>query len=325
MRRREFINLLGGVVATWPVAVQAQQRRIGVLVGTSENDPAGQSWAKAFRRQLEELGWNDESKLQIMFRFEGGGGERLQSSASDLVRLSPAVVVVGGQLALDAMRRATETVPIVFVQVSDPVGQGIVASMAHPGGNMTGFTSLEFSTGGKYPELLKEVAPKVDNITVLMDPQNASNAGHFRTMQGTAGSIGVQLSQVSVVDFAETERMIDVFARNVNGGLIVLTSPYTNAHRVAIVALAARYRLPAVYTYRYFVSDGGLMSYGADANDLWRRAALYVDRILKGAKPSDLPVETPTKFELAINLRTAKALGLVIPPSLLATADEVIE
>jgi putative ABC transport system substrate-binding protein len=327
VRRREFITLLGGA-ATWPLAARAQQgqrmRRIGVLLGLDESDADARSWVTAFRQRLDALGWTDGHNARIDYRFAGADAGRIRAHATELVGLTPDVIFISSQPAFDAAREATRTIPIVFVQISDPVVSGFVASLARPGGNITGFTSGEFERGEKWLELLKEIAPRVAQVTVVLDLENATNVGQFRAIEGVAPSFGVQLTKAGVHDAAEIERALEVFARKSNAGLIVLANPVTMGQRELITSLAVQHRVPSVYPYRHYVTSGGLASYGPDVADLYRSAAGYVDRILKGENPADLPVQAPTKYELVINLKTAKALGLDVPPTLLARADEVI-
>jgi ABC-type uncharacterized transport system substrate-binding protein len=328
MERREFITLLGGAAVAWPVAARAQQgepmRRIGVLMSLGADDAEGQARLAAFSQALKQLGWSEGRNLRIDTRWTTA--DDIRKHAAELVALAPDVLVAGGGTATVApLLQATRTVPIVFTVVIDPVGAGFVASLAHPGGNATGFTVYEYSMSGKWLELLKEIAPRVTRVAVLRDPAIASGIGQFGAVQIVAPSLGVELSPVDVRDAGEIERAVAAFASGLNGGLIVTASPLTTAHRNLIVTLAARHKLPAVYPTRYYVAAGGLISYGPDLLDQYRRAASYVDRILKGEKPADLAVQAPTKFELLVNLKTAKALGLVMPPAVLGRADEIIE
>jgi putative ABC transport system substrate-binding protein len=327
MRRREFISLVGGVAA-WPLMARAQpgepMRRIGVLLNVAADDPESPARLTAFAQGLQELGWNDGRNVRIDFRWGGADVERIRKYAAELVALAPDVIVCSGSPTVAALEQATSTVPIVFVQVPDPVSSGHVESLARPGGNATGFATFEYGFGGKWLELLKEISPRVTRAAVLRDVALAAGSGQFGAIQSVAPSLGVELSPVGVRDASEIERAVTAFARGSNGGLIVTGSSLTLFHRDLIVALAARYKLPAVYPYRYFATDGGLLSYGPNTVDPFRRAAGYVDRILKGEKPADLPVQAPTKYELVINLKTAKALGLTIPQTLLARADELI-
>jgi putative ABC transport system substrate-binding protein len=328
MRRREFITLLGGAVATWPLAARAQQgermRRIGVLTYFAADDAEGQARHAAFTQALGELGWSEGRNLRIDARWASAGD--VQRHAAELVAAAPDVLVAAsGTATVAPLLQATRTIPIVFVVVIDPVGAGFVASLARPGGNATGFTVYEYSMSGKWLELLKEIAPSVTRAAVLRDPAVASGIGQFGAVQIVAPALGVQLTPVDVRDAGEIERAVATFARGSNGGVIVTAGALATTHRELIATVAARHKLPAVFPNRYYVSGGALISYGPDLIDQFRRAAGYVDRILKGEKPSDLPVQAPTKYELVVNLKTAKALGLELPPSVLARADEVIE
>ena len=329
MRRREFAAGVAGSAAAWPLAARAQRgermRRIGVLLGISESDPEGQKYVSAFRQGLQELGWAHGRNVQIEYRWSGADPDRIRTYAAELVRLKPDVIFANSSLIVAPLQRETRTIPIVFTQINDPVESGFVASMARPGGNITGFTPFEFSATAKWLEMLKEIAPGVKRVAVILNPVQAPQVGMLRAIEAVAPSLGLSLTAAGADGAAEIERAISAFAREPNGGLIVLPNPITIGHRKLIIDLAARHRLPAVYAYRYFVADGGLMSYGVNMADLFRRAAAYVDLILKGAKPADLPVQAPTKYELAINLKTAKALGPTVPPMLLVRADEVIE
>jgi ABC-type uncharacterized transport system substrate-binding protein len=327
--RREFITLVGGAAAAWPIAARAQQgermRRIGVLMSLTADDPEGQVRLTAFLQGLQQLGWTDGRNVRIDTRWGAGDADRSRGYAAELVALAPDIILASGTSTMGPLLRATRTVPIVFTQVTDPVGAGFVDSLARPGGNATGFTLSEYGISGKWLELLKEIAPRVTRAAVLRDPDMAAGSGQLGAIQSVAPSFGVELSPVNVRDAPEIERAVAAFARGSNGGLIVSASGLAIVHRDLIITLAARHRLPAVYFARYFVTGGGLISYGSDNIDPHRRAAGYVDRILKGEKPADLPVQAPTKYELVINLKTAKALGLEVPPSLLARADGVIE
>ncbi len=329
MKRREFITLLGGAVAAWPVVARAQQpervRRIGILLNASSDDPQYQAWVGAFLQALVLLGWTIGRNVRIDTRWAGANAAEIRRHAAELVALAPDVILAHGAGPVAALLQATRTVPIVFVAVIDPVGGGFVDSLARPGGNTTGFTLFEYGISGKWLELLKEIAPRVTRAAVLRNPAIASGTGQLGAIQAVAPSFGVELSPVNVRDAGEIERAVAAFARSPNGGLIVPASAAAQLHLDLIITLAARHKLPAVYADRIYVTGGGLISYGPDRIDQYRRAAGYVDRILKGEKPADLPVQTPTKYELVINLKTAKSLGLDVPSSLLARADEVIE
>jgi putative ABC transport system substrate-binding protein len=328
MRRRDFITLLGGTAA-WPLVARAQQdgqiRRIGVLMNVTADDPEAPVRLAAFLHGMQQLGWVDGRNMRIYTRWGADNASRSRQHAAELVALAPNVILCSGSPAVGELLQATRTVPIVFVVVVDPVGSGFVESLARPGGNATGFPLFEYGISGKWLELLKDIAPRTTRAAVFRDPALASGGGQLGAIQSVAPSFGVELSPVNVRDPAEIERAITAFAREPNGGMIVTGSALATTHRDLIIALAARHRLPAVYSQRYYVIGGGLISYGADTIDPFRRAAAYVDRILKGEKPSDLPVQAPTKYELALNLKTAKALGLEVPTTLLARADEVIE
>ena len=330
MRRRDFIRGLGGAAATWPLAVRAQQdervRRIGVLVASPADDAESQARVAAFKEGLAQLGWTEGRNVRIDTRWATTNADDLRKHAAELAASTPDVLVgASGTTTVAALLQATRTVPIVFAIVVDPVGAGFVASLARPGGNATGFTMFEYGMSGKWLELLKQIAPGVTRAAVLRDPAIASGIGQFGAIQAVAPSLRVELSPVDVRDAPEIERAVTAFAGIENGGLVVTASPSGTVHRELIIALAARHKLPAVYWQRFYLASGGLMSYGPDLLDQYRRAAGYVDRILKGEKPADLPVQAPTKYELVINLKTAKALGLTVPATLLARADEVIE
>ena len=328
MKRRDFITLLGSAAAAWPLAARAQQgeriRRIGVLQAISESDPEAHLRKAAFVGGLQKLGWTEGTHVTIDYRWAGADADRIRLYATEITGMRPDVIWTSGALPLLPLKRATRTIPIVFTQVYDPVGSGFVASLTRPGGNITGFTLGEFSMGGKMLEVLKEVVPQVSRVAVILNLQ-PPHVAMWRAVEAMAQSFGVSLTATDVQDPAEIERAIEAFAREPNGGLIVLPGPITVNHREVIIALAARHRLPAAYPFRFFVTSGGLVSYGADPFDQSRQAAAYVDRILKGEKPEDLPIQQPTKFEFVINLKTAKALGVTIPQTLLARADEVIE
>jgi len=327
VRRRQFITLLGGVAAVWPLAARAQQperaRRIGVLMNLAADDPEALSRITAFVQGLQQLGWTEGRNMRIDTRWGAGDTARFHRYAEELLALVPDVVLASGTPAIQALQQATRTVPIVFASVGDPVGMGLVASLARPGGNVTGFTPMEFGFSAKWLELLKEIAPRVTRVAVLRDL--TIGPAQLSAIQAVAPSFGVELSAVGVRDAGEIERIVAAFARSSNAGLIVTASTSAAVHRDLIITLAARHRLPAVYAFRYFVNRGGLISYGANTIDIYRHAAGYVDRILKGEKPGDLPVQQPTNYELVINLKTAKALGIEMPASVLARADEVIE
>ncbi len=327
MKRREFITLIGGAAAAWPLAARAQQgdrmRRIAVLMNVDNADQRI-NYA-AFLQVLQQLGWTDGRNVRIDTRWAGGHASEIRNYAAEMVALTPDVIVATGTAALPSILQATRTVPIVFVNVADPVGAGFIDSMARPGGNATGFVQFEYTLSGKWLELLKQIAPGVTRAAVLRDPAIASGIGQFAVIQAVAPSAGVEVSAINVRDAGEIERAVTAFARTPNGGLILTTSALSVTHRELIIALAAQYKLPAVYYRRYFVTSGGLISYGYDIVQQYRGVAGYVDRILKGEKPADLPVQAPNKYELTINLKTAKALGLTIPQAVLARADEVIE
>jgi putative ABC transport system substrate-binding protein len=326
MKRRQFITLLGAAAA-WPFGAGAQQseqiKRIGVLMNTAADDPQGQIRLAAFLQALQQLGWSDSRNVQIHTRWGGNDSERERRCAAELVALAPHVILAAGTLGVAALKRETQTVPIVFTSVSDPVGAGIVDNLTRPGGNVTGFMNFEYSLSGKWLELLKEIAPRLTRAAVLRDSANPAGIAQFGAIRATASSLGVDVSPINISDPGEIERAVAGFARFADCGLIA-TGSASGRYRL-IVSLAARYKLPAVYADRFWVASGGLISYGPDLVDLYRLAAGYVDRILSGAKPADLPVQAPTKYVLVINLRTAKALGLDLPASVLARADEVIE
>ena len=328
MRRREVIAALGGA-AVWPLAARAQQgervRHVGVLMNLAADDPETGARRATFLQGMQELGWSEGRNLRIDYRWGVGDTERHRSNAAELVALAPDVILAHGSPIMRPLQRATRTVPIVFVSVADPVGGGFVESLARPGGNITGFALFEYGLSGKWLELLKQIAPEVTRAAIVRDPDQVSGGGQLGAIQAVAPLIGVDLSPIDVRDAGEIERAVTAFARRPNGGLIVTATALAQIHRDAIITLAARHRLPAVYPYRLFVSGGGLVSYGPDTLDQYRRAAAYVDRILKGEKPADLPVQAPTKYVLVINLKTAKASGLEIPAALLARSDEVIE
>jgi len=331
MRRREFITLLGGAAIGWPRPARAQQpervRRIGVLMGYAESDHEPQSWVAAFQEELRKLGWTEGRNIRTDFRWTApADANSMQRFANELVGLQPNVLLSSSTPTTTALLQQTHSIPIVFAAVGDPVGSGFVASLPRPGGNATGFSTIEGSLSGKWLELLKEVVPRVARVALLFNPASATYAEYYLDpFKAAAASFAVEAIAAPVRDRSELESVFAAQAREPNSGLIVLPDAFTITYRVEITSLAARYRLPAVYAWRFFAQAGGLLSYGVDVGDNFRRAATYVDRILKGEKPSELPVQAPVKFELAINLKTAKTLGLTIPPLLLATADEVIE
>jgi len=328
VKRRDFITLLGGAAA-WPLAARAQQRermrRIGVLLNLGSDDQEGQTRNAAFLQALQELGWTVGRNIRIDYRWGAGNAELYRKHAADLVALAPDIILTNGTSTIGPVLQTTRTVPIVFVNVTDPVAGGFVESLARPGGNATGFASAEYGMAGKWLELLKQIAPHVKHAAVIRNPRVASGSGQFGAIQAVAPFLGMETNPIDARDAGDIERGITSLAGSLNAGLIVTANGATLVHRDLIIRLAAKFKLPAVYWQRVFATSGGLMSYGDDANDQYRRAADYVDRILKGEKPADLPVQAPTKFELVVNLKTAKALGLTIPDTLLATADEVIE
>jgi ABC-type uncharacterized transport system substrate-binding protein len=329
MRRREFLTLIGGAAASWPRTAHAQQaggmRRIGVLMNLAESDPETRARRAAFLQALQDLGWSEGLNVRFDYRWGVGDPDRHRKNAAELVALQPDVILAHGSPIVRALLQATRAVPIVFVSTADPIGGGFVGSLARPGGNVTGFMIFEYGLGGKWLELLKDIAPHVTRAAVILDPSQASGGGQLGAIQAVAPSFGVELRPVDVRDPDGIERDLAAFARQPKVGLIVTAAALVQIHRGRITSLAARYRLPAVYPYRFMVTSGGLMAYGPDLVDQYRRAAGYVDRILKGEKPADLPVQVPTRYDLVINLKTAKALGLTVPPPLLARADEVIE
>jgi putative ABC transport system substrate-binding protein len=329
MRRRDLIMVFCSTLA-WPLAARAQQdgrttRRIGVLMAIAPDNPQSKPRLAAFAQGLQQLGWVEGQNIRVDYRFAGGNADDMRRYAAELVALGPDVVLAHSSAAVPPLLQATRVIPIVFTLVADPVGAGFVDSLAHPGGNATGFTAYEYSIGAKWLELLKEIAPNVTRVAVLREAAIAAGPAQFGAIQAAAPSLGVEVRPVDVRDTGEIEHAIAAFARNPNGGLIITGSSVAGAHGELIVSLAARYRLPAIYPTGAWVSRGGLISYGTDYVDLFRRAAVYVDRILKGERPADLPVQAPTKYELHINLKTAKAIGIEVPTALLARADEVIE
>jgi putative ABC transport system substrate-binding protein len=328
MRRRDLITLIGGAAA-WPLAARAQppgrMRRIGILMGTADSDVEGQARFAALRKGLEALGWSEGQNIRIDVRW-AAADDATRIHAAELVALRPDVIVANGTPATTVLRQQTQTIPVVFTMVTDPVGQELVKSLAHPGGNMTGFTNFEFSMGGKWLGMLKEMVPRLERVVVPFHPRTAPYAASFlQPLEVAAASLAVSPRAVAVHDESEIERVLETAARESNCGLIVVPSIFMTTYRDLIISLAARYRVPALYAFRYFATNGGLISYGTDSADIHTRAADYVDRMLKGTRAADLPVQQPTKFELVINLKTAKALGIEIPATLLARADEVIE
>jgi putative ABC transport system substrate-binding protein len=327
MKRREFITVLGGAAVAWPLTVRAQQpsrmRRLGVLMGLPESDPVGQAEVTALLRSLRDLGWRDGDNLRIDYRWPGADSERAQILAKEIIALSPDVIIARSTPATAALKAETRTIPIVFVQVAEPIASGLVESLSRPGGNITGFTNYEASMGGKWLQLLKEIAPEVVHVTIMYNPDTAPYARSFlEPAETAAATLGLDVNTALVQSEAEIESAIATLAARKGGGLVLIPDTFTNAHRELVVALTMRYRIPAISSN----SGGGiLIVYTVDSLDVLRRAAAYVDRILRGTKPGDLPVQLPTKFEFVINLKTAKTLGLIVPPTLLATADEVIE
>jgi putative tryptophan/tyrosine transport system substrate-binding protein len=329
VRLRDFIKAIAVSVA-WPLAAGAQQadgqmRRIGVLMNRAENDAEGQARIAAFRQALEQLGWNEGRNMRIDIRWGEDKIDLEHKYAAELVALAPDVILASGTMSVSALQALGRTLPIVFAAVADPAGAGFVESLAHPGGNATGFMLFEYSLGGKVLELLRQIAPGVTRVAVLRNPTNTGLLATFGAVRGAAQLLGVEVIAVDTRDAGQIERGVAAFARSANGGLIIMPGASASVHGALIIALAARYKLPAIYPFRYHATGGGLISYGPDYIEPFRPAAGYVDRILKGEKPADLPVQGPTKFEMAINMKTAKALGITVPPSLLARADEVIE
>ena len=329
MRRRKFLGVLGGVAAAWPLVASAQQpdrvRRIGVLMGFAENDEVWQAYLTAFKQRLQDLGWTDGRNVRFDIRFTGESTERTRIAAAELVALAPDVIFVITNPVVSALTQATRTIPIVFTWVSDSVGSGYVASLAHPGGNVTGFHNFEPAMGGKWLGVLKQIAPRVRRAAVVHVPEIAANVAFIRVAEAASTSLGMTVTAAGVRDAADIERVLMEFAQEPNGGLIVTPSPLTATKRDLIIAVAARLGLPAIYSFRFYVASGGLVSYGIDQLETVREVASYVDRILRGANPGELPVQLPTKFQLVVNLKTAKTLGLTIPESFLLFADEVIE
>ena len=329
IHRREVITPLGGAAAAWPLAASAQQpermRRIGVLLSTAADDPESSARTASFLQGLQQLGWIEGRNLRIDIRWAAGDAELYRKYAAELVALAPDIILASSSPTVAALQAATRTVPIVFAHAVDPVGAGFVDSLARPGGNATGFVLFEYGISAKWLELLKEIAPALKRVAVLRDPTTAAGMGQFGAIQSVAPSFGMEVNPVSLRDPGEIERGVTAFAASPNGGLIITAAPLGTLYRELIIALAARHKLPAIYSSRFFAADGGLVYYGPDLTDQYRRAAGYIDRILKGEKPANLAVQAPTKYEMAINLKTAKALGLEIPATLLARADEVIE
>jgi putative tryptophan/tyrosine transport system substrate-binding protein len=329
MRRRDFITLIGGAAASWPLAGRAQQldrRRIGILMGWAESDSEAQSWLAALREELQKLGWTEGRNIEMEIRWAAGDVESMKRFAKELVALQPDLIVTGSTPATAAMLQQTRTIPVIFVLVGDPVGSGFVTSLARPGGNATGFTPIEESLGGKWVEVLRDIAPRISRVALVFNPPTATFVkGYLNTFSAAAASLGVETIVAPVNDMPELESLFTAEAREPNSGFVVIPDAFTITHRAEIISLAARWRIPAIYWSRSFTEIGGLISYGPYLPDEYRRAAPYVDRILKGAKPSELPVQAPTKFELVINLKTAKALGLAVPLFLQQNADDVIE
>ncbi len=329
MKRRDFLGVIGGAAAAWPVVARAQQaervRYVGILQNFPENDPVASVLNATFLKELRQSGWAVGNNIRIETRWTGNRSEDIRRHVAELVALTPDVILANGTSTLGPLLQVSRTIPIVFVQVTDPVGSGYVESLAKPGGNATGFSTREYGVSGKWLEVLKQIAPSVTRAGVIRNPAVRSGSGQFGAIQAVAPYLRMEVTPIDVRDPAEMERTVAAFAGSPNGGLIITANGAAIVHRSLIIAMAARHKLPTVYWQRHFVEAGGLVSYGEDGTDQYRRAAEYVDRILKGAKPSDLPVQAPTKFETVINLKTAKALGLEVPPMLLARADEVIE
>jgi ABC-type uncharacterized transport system substrate-binding protein len=329
--RREFITLLGGAAAAWPLATRAQQaramRRVGVLMATAESDAEGQARVRAFHQAMNDLGWTNGRNVAIDVRWAAGDADRFRAHAAELVGLGPDVIVANSNIAVTAVQRETATIPIVFFIGVDPIDSGFVSNLARPGGNMTGFTTFEPEMGGKWLQLLKEIAPAVARVAVILNPATAAphTGSYFKSIEPTGRTLSVEAVATPVHDVADLERAVAGFAREPGGGLLVMPDSFTAVHRKEIISLAVRHQMPAIYAFRFFAANGGLLSYGISLVDLFRRSASYVDRILNGTNAGDLPVQQPTKFELVINLKTARALGLDVPPTLLARADEVIE
>jgi putative ABC transport system substrate-binding protein len=329
IRRRNFIASIGGAMVAWPVAARAQKqehtRLVGVLIGTAESDPESKRRVESLQRGLLDAGWTEGRNIHIEYRFSGADPERMRRFALEVVGIAPDVIVVHSNDFLAVLRQIGSIIPTVFTQVGDPVGSGFVESLAHPGGNLTGFTTYESDIGGKWLQTLKEIAPETTRAVILLDANIAANLAYSRSAEQAATTSGVTVISRAIRDPSELEDVITAVTDHAHDGLVVLPSPMTGVNRDRIIALAAKYRLPAIFAFRFFTVSGGLISYGVDTSDLYRRAGAYVDRILKGEKPADLPVQAPTKYELVINLKTAKTLGLDVPPALLGRADEVIE
>jgi len=331
VKRREFITLLGGGAVAWPLAALAQQgramRRVGVLMAIAENDPEGQARVRAFRQAMDDLGWTDGRNVRIDIRWAAGDADSFRARAAELASLAPDVIVANSNIAVTAVQRETSTIPIVFFIGVDPIDSGFVSNLARPGGNITGFTTFEPEMGGKWLELLKEIAPRVVRVAIILNPATAAphTESYFKSIEPAAQAVALEAFARPVHDVAELERVVAVLAREPGGGLVVMPDSFTAAHRNEIISLAIQHRVPAIYPFRFFATNGGLLSYGISLVDLFQRSASYVDRVLNGTKAGDLPVQQPTKFELVINLKTAKTLGLEVPPTLLARADEVIE
>jgi putative ABC transport system substrate-binding protein len=331
VRRREFITLLGGAAASWPLGARAQQatvpvRRVGLLMGPAEGDPEARTWVAAFVEGLRELGWTDGRNLQLIYRWAGGNLGRIETFGRELIELKPDVILASNTPAVATLKRESQTIPVVFANLSDPVDTGLVPNLARPGGNITGFTAFEYSLAGKWLETLKAIAPRISRIALVFDPGTGPFAEKYiSSLQAAGQSLGVESIEAPVRHPDEVERVLVAQAREPGGSILVMPTSFAVANRGSIIPLMARYRVPAIYPYPVMAKDGGLVAYGADSVSLYRRAASYVDRIMRGANPGDLPVQQPTKYNLVINLKTAKALDLDVPPSLLARADEVIE
>jgi putative tryptophan/tyrosine transport system substrate-binding protein len=329
MKRRDFITLVGGATAVWPLAASAQapdrMQRVGVQQGSEATDSEGQHRIGLLRQELQKLGWTDGHNLRFEYRWSGVDPNRIRSDAVELVGLKPDVILASSDFVVTILKRETSTIPIVFTNITDPVGLGYVASVSHPGGNLTGFASFDYSLSGKMVEVLKETAPNISRVAVILNPEQPPLIEMAREIEAVAPSLGINVTTARVRNAAEIENAIETFAREPNGGLVVLPNPVVNINRQLIILLAARYRLPSIFRFRYYAVDGGLVSYGIDPDDYIRGAAIYVDRILRGEKPSELPVQQPSKFLLVVNLKAAKAIGLDVPTRLLLRADEIIE